>query len=383
VTYFTLYVILLPVTFLLCFIIKNKALNKIPFFLIILVGLIRYDTTTDYISYVESFRDIRENVYNGHFEVGFIELNKIFSFSKWGFIPMLMVSMLIPYIQVYKIFKKQDILVIGSFLFLIFGYFTRFENIVRQGISIGIFYYIVNFAIRGKYIYYLSYSIIAFLFHSSALILLPYYFLIKIASRLKPNLILSAIILLTFFVFYLSNVSQLIVGLILNNLPFYENYLTDIDFGLKHSGLLLFFKLAVAWLPIFVFRNKKKTAFLNLILNLSWISALGNLIAQDFIVLDRIFEYLYLFQLVAISLMLKDFFIKKRSIHYGVILLFLFSFMHYRNINSYYTDNSYQSIFSENCKRSLFYKRYHRWEVINFDATVNSYRKTIVKIRND
>ena len=78
--YYTLYVIIFPIIFIICFLNRNSYVKKIPFFLILFFGLIRYDTTSDYSAYVVAFWDIKKGVYDGWFEVGFVEFNKLFIF---------------------------------------------------------------------------------------------------------------------------------------------------------------------------------------------------------------------------------------------------------------------------------------------------------------
>lgn len=380
-SYFFLYVYLLPIIFIICYFNRNNVSKSIPFLLIIILGVIRYDTTTDYSAYISAFWDIKKNIYNGHFESGFVAFNRLFTFSKWGFIPMLAVSILIPYVQVYKIFKKYNILIIGSFIFLTFGYFTRFENIVRQGISIGIFYYSLQFAINNKFFKFFLLTALAFLFHASALVLIPYYFLIRFLYKQNTKLKSSLILLLIFYFFYIFNVSQYLLSFVMDNIPFYKVYTEGFEFGEKSSGILLLFKIIIAWLPIYFFKNVNTSPFINLSLNLSWISALGHLIAQDFIVIDRMFEYLYIFQVISISLMIKTLLLKNKTYKFAITFIILFFYMHYRNIEFYYTKNNYQTIFSYNCKENIVYYRYHKWEIENWDLSDNNYRGDTYIIR--
>ena len=377
--YYTLYVIIFPIIFIICFLNRNSYVKKIPFFLILFFGLIRYDTTNDYSAYVVAFWDIKKGVYDGWFEVGFVEFNKLFTFSKWGFVPLLMISLFIPYHQIYKILKREKILVIGSFVFLTFGYFIRFENIVRQGISMGIFYYSLNYAIEKKIIKYITCVLIAVLFHTSSIILIPYYFLVRFFINRKINTFFGGALLLIFFLLYISGFSGLLLDLLISKSTILQKFTLDFVLAEKTLGLTLLFKLFIAWLPSYVLKNYDNNKFVNLSINLSLISAILSIILIDIILLERIVEYLYIFQLVAISMMIKKLFVIRNFILLPACV-FLLMVYHHRNVYSYYKEYKYQSIYSENFKNNIFYKRYHRWELINFDNDDNAYRGTKVKI---
>lgn len=383
--YYTLYVIFFPVLFLICYLHKNVHIHKIPFFLILFFGLIRYDTTTDYSAYVVAFWDIKKGVYDGWFEPGFVAFNKLFTFSIWGFVPLLMVSLFIPYAQIYKILKREKILVIGSFVFLTFGYFIRFENIVRQGISMGIFYYSLNYAINKKITKYSICVLISFLFHTSSIVLIPYYFLIRFFIDRKINTFFYGALILISYTLYINDVFKLILISLISKIPILQTLISDaillnaIDYE-KTLGFTLLFKLFIAWLPSFVLRNDIKNTFVNLSINISTISALISIFLIDIIILERVIEYLYIFQLIAISVMINKLLSERKFILIPVVSIFLLMIVHSRNVNSYYKNYNYQSIFSKNFKNNIFYKRYHRWELVDFDNDDNVYRGTNVLI---
>lgn len=379
-TYFVIYLVILPILFLFCHLNNNCHTKKIPFLLILLLGLIRYDTTTDYSAYVTAFWDIKKGVYDGWFESGYVTFNKLFTFSKWGFVPVLMISLFIPYHQIYKVLKREKILVVGSFVFLTLGYFIRFENIVRQGISMGIFYYSLNYAIDKKILRYLICVSLAICFHTSAIVLIPYYFLIRLLVNKKINTYFWGIVMLIFYVLYMNNLSHLILTFVISKIPILQELTLNAVLSEKTLGLTLLFKLFIAWLPSYVLREHVNNQFINLSINMSLISALISLILIDLILLDRIVEYLYVFQLVAISTMIKRLLADRKFLLLPVTCIFLLMGYHYRNVNSYYKDYEYQSIFSENFRNNIFYKRYHRWEIANFNNEDIAYRGTKIKI---
>ena len=381
--YFTLYVITFPIIFIICFLNSNSYIKKIPFFLILFFGLIRYDTTTDYSAYVVAFWDIKKGIYDGWFEIGFVQFNKLFTFSKWGFVPMLMVSLFIPYNQIYKVLKREKILVIGSFVFLTLGYFIRFENIVRQGISMGIFYYALNYSIEKKTLKYVICALIAILFHTSSIVLIPYYFFIRFFINRKINTYFWGAVMLTFYIMYLYDFSGIILNFLISKIPILKEFTLEFVLSEKTLGLTLLFKLFIAWLPSYVLKDYDNNQFINLSINLSVVSAFLSLLLIDIIVLNRIVEYLLIFQLVAISVMIKKLLVFRKfnlSHLIPVVCVCVLMAHHSRNVDSYYKEYDYQSIFGSNFINNIFYKRYHRWELVNFDNDDNAYRDTKIKI---
>lgn len=358
----------------------NSMLKKLPFFLITFFGLIRYDTTTDYSAYVLAFWDIKKNLYDGWFEEGFVLLNKFFSFSQFGFVPLLMFSLIIPYNEIYKILKREKILVLGALVFLTFGYFIRFENIVRQGLSMGIFYYSLQYALDKKYIKYLIAASIAIFIHSSAFVFIPYYFLIRYYAKAKINTYYWGIALLSLFILYMINGTSLILNLIITNIPFLQDLISNEITSQKSLGLTLLFKIIIAWLPSYYLKDHANNQFVNLSINLSVLSVLISLILIDIIILERVVEYLYIFQIVSISVMLKRLMVKRNLYLTPLGCIFLMMVYHYRNVDSYYKDYNYQSIFSENFENNIFYKRKHRWNTKNFDNDDNVNRDTKIKL---
>ncbi len=354
--FYTIYLIIIPLIALL--ISQKKKYHFIPFLIIAILGLIRYDTTTDYSAYVTGFWDIRNNNYSGWFEPGYVLLNQIFSFSKWGFIPVLMISIFVPYIQIYKLFKKYDIVLIGTLLFLFLGYITRFENIVRQGLALGIFYFSFKYIEQGKFVKYLLMTALAASIHLSAIMFIPYYFLIKYVSIKKPPVLFSGLILLILYILTMSGATATFLSILLKDVPFYTVYTENLEIGKLSLGLTLLFNTFIAWLPI-IFVDKNNKNYWRVI-NLSWISAGGFILVQNFIVVNRIFEYLYIFQIIAISLMLKKMFYQKiRAV--AVTLLLMMFVLHVRRDLFYYGNNIYNTIFSQKSMEHKFYKRHHKW----------------------
>jgi len=320
--------------------------------------MVRYETVTDYSAYVQAFWDIRGGIYDGWFEYGFQLLNKPFAFSEWGFIPLIMLCTLIPYAGIYSCFRKYDIVLWGTLVFVLSGYITRYDNIIRQGISMGLFFYAMRFALQKNFAKYILYCGFAIIFHYSAIVLIPFYFLIRFASSFKPPVILSFLLVVTFFMLYMIGVFEALSNFVFDIFPFYKNYINKSEFGAATIGVSALFKSLLAWVPTLLI-SRKDSADVRMIVNMSWFAALGYLLVRNFIVLDRVVEYLYIFQVIAIAIFFKrltyKFKLNKMILCYGLVLMLFVT--HIRFVINYYGNNIYYTVFSNKCLDHKFYDR--------------------------
>jgi len=347
--------ILLPLLLVATFHTLGKY-KYIPFFLFMILSMIRYDTVSDYYNYVKTFWAVREGTQPIRFEIGYILLNKLFSFSVWGFIPVLAISIFIPLKGIYNLLRKYDIVLIGFFLFVLFDSVNKFENLVRQGIAIGVFYFAINYVINRKLLKFSLLSLFAMTFHISAIVLFPFYFLIRFSRKLVLSPIVSLSALLLAYLLYVTGVFYEIMQplfLIFDRYGLYINYQSSSSF---FSHLIILMKVFLSWLPVLYFNKRNTTDDTNMIINLSWISMLGILVTHDFFVVERLFEYLSIFRLIALALMLKNLSRKTTFIYVIAIVAPLFIYHTIFTIR-YYGFNNYKTVFSEDCRKHRFYVR--------------------------
>lgn len=352
--YWILYLVL-PA--LLGILVRNKPkYHMYPFIFFMILSMIRYDTTSDYDEYVKVFWKVRNGLYNDYFEWGYVLLNKIFSFTKWGFIPLIALSIYIPFKGVLNLFKEHNILLWGTFVFITFGFITRYENIIRQGIAMGIFYYSLKYIKTNNLVKYSFLAILATFFHTSGIILFLYYFIIKFARNIKIQPFYSLAFVLAAYLLYLTGTFMNLAGNIFPIIPQYAIY-AGFDSVSAESGFGVLYKVLLAWLPSFYFHKKEVSSDVRMVLNLSWISTIGFLIIHDFVVLDRIIEYLYIFQIISISLLFQALY--RNNINRILLPLIIIPFFYTYSVFvfSYYRNYNYQSIFSEDCIKHRFYHR--------------------------
>lgn len=354
--FFLFLYVVLPVFFIILFKKKVKY-HHVPFVFFLILSLIRYDTVSDYFNYVVKFWDIRKGITNYvTFEIGYLSLNKLFSFSKWGFIPLLGICIYLPFIGVKKLLKEYDVFFIGFFVFIAFGMITRLENIVRQGFAMGVFFLSIDLIKKGKLFKYTLRVVFASLFHTSAVALIPFYFLIKKCRTINVRPAISLTLLSIVFVLYATGLFFELVKPVFGMYEKYVNYFTLRSSNSVSSYFIVAFKVILSWYPSLFFYGKNKSEDVNMVINISWISMLGYMIFHDFLVLDRVFEYLYIFQIIAIALTVKTLLFKKRLVPVLFIISPLFIYHSYF-VYRYYGTNKYQTVFSEDCMEHRLYMR--------------------------
>ena len=147
-TFFNLYIIVLPAIFYVARICKW---NNLPFFILILLAIIRYDTVSDYYSYIDIFAQIRQNSVEWFvYEPLFHLLNLLFSFTSRGYIIVIIFCTIIPYVALYTQARKYQVFYWSTLFFYLFGYITKFDNIMRQDVAIGLFILSIPYAMRNN-----------------------------------------------------------------------------------------------------------------------------------------------------------------------------------------------------------------------------------------
>ena len=207
----------------------------IPILLFTIVFGIRYGVGVDYFNYVEIYEFWNTGSYSEErFEL-FPSL--IFSFCDKFLLSPVFIFVVFSFLDIYFIylaFKERKIVLAYSILMFIFlgvGIWS-FMNTIRQGVAICIFLYSLLFICNKKFIYYCIFTLCAFFFHRSALILLPLYFLFYSGQVYCKNRIFQ-FVLLSFSACF----SMLGVGQYLSN--FFDGIILFLDIFLLHLIILL------------------------------------------------------------------------------------------------------------------------------------------------
>lgn len=358
-TYFTLYIIIIPLLCYICYIYGKR--KYLPFLLLVILSLIRYDTTSDYHNYVRIFFE----TFDGQIsekqkaEYGFVLLNKFFGFSKWGFIGVFAVVTLSIYYTFMYYFKKYDILCIGTFILLCMGCMTNYDNIVRQTMAIALFNTSILLFTKKKYIYAIIMVLVAPAFHTSAYVMLIFIPLSMFFRRIiVPKKIMYLTIVVLFLLYYsgaFDAVRDYIFSLsfVVNGL--YGDY-ADVEFAKSYIGVAFIIKTLIC---MFTFSVIDKIEDKNIIMciNMTWLYIIIEIIFSGIPFFYRIGDYLSLFYVVSISYSIM-FYInnsRKRISYMLIITLYLLLINHV--VFYYGVNNMYNTIASDNCREHKFYIR--------------------------
>jgi len=232
--------------------------HYLALFIIVIVLGYRYDVGSDWSSYKSVYEHYQSNswmIRKG--EVGFTGLTKLLQSFGLNYVWLFLSAAIIPWSLIFVSANKKLLPIILLFLFTD-GFFFISMNAIRQFIAIGIFVFAIQY-LRNKniYLYFLS-IFIAISFHSSAVILLPLYFLPY--GKLNNRYIWLAIILGS-FLFRLSpltiNFMESAIRYISSFIPYLEYYLSHFDRGLfdvdgvNSTGLGDMFRIALVFILLF------------------------------------------------------------------------------------------------------------------------------------
>lgn len=218
---------------------RQKGWGEFYAILLIIVSSFRYDVGMDYLAYEEMFNLITIGQEQDVSELGFVLLCKMCAIISGSAQMMFMVCAIFTILLLYKSFRLfSPNIVMSLFFFMCMGqlYLTTF-NAVRQYIAIAIFTYSIKFILEKKVMKYVLSILVATLFHNTAIILLPLYYLL-------PKKI-SKVVMISFGVLLTSSIG-IITDIILNS-PYaiyleFEHYAKEvsiIDYLYIMFGLLI------------------------------------------------------------------------------------------------------------------------------------------------
>jgi len=245
------YYCLLLFTTMIWLIFEKKALNRESYFLIFIfltlfAGVRNYDVGTDTSLYVRDFiTGIHYNYYNfdPNVEYGYQYLvYTILKFTNEYHWYLLSVAFISVGLMIYSIRKYSTDYILSIYIYITFGFYTFLFNTIRQAIALAILFYGIKFFLEKKLIKYLVVVLIASLFHISAWIMIPFYFIVHFKFKVEIKAILifiSSAILSSMVIQYMSASNKR-----------YEQYTQESE----HAGgylLLFFYSFIAVFLYIF------------------------------------------------------------------------------------------------------------------------------------
>lgn len=314
---------------------KIQLIDLIMILMLIIVTGIRFEVGSDYLSYLDEYKKTNLNLKNiieiflEDPEIGFsllsyflksITANEYAIF--WG-ISIIIYPLLIIYMR-----KNTEIVWFAFATFLLLGFFDVSMNILKQQVAMVLILFSYEYLIEKKYIKFVLITMLAGIFHITAIIAA---FLLVISRFIKPtykNLFRSIIIGIVALITY----KFFLVELFSYNTIFskYESYLLIQDSKLNRN-VRVYSVIGYAFVFILISfillsKNKNLKSIMkekHKMISLLFIGIIINILAIDYWVLNRIALYMYQFIIVLLPAYLKVKMNKKERLINTLIISFI------------------------------------------------------------
>lgn len=310
---------------------KNKTnsyiLNILAFLsLWALPALRNYSVGSDSEMYANIFSRISSyTIENSPAEIGYLILNKVtnlFNSSGSNQIIFITTSFISLYLISRVIFKYSRAYELSFFLFITMYFYYDSFNLVRQFIAIGITFYAIKYIFSKEFYKYLFMIIISFLFHQSAIIMIPFYFILQIKIPNKVyGIILSVGIIGCFCI-------NKVLMMIFTIIPRYQKYASGELSKLLSEGShwIHALTLFLLFIVIFLFKEKlvNKDEKNNIYINALFFSVILQILGIKSVLFSRVVYYLSIYSVLLIPNFLDIIYIKKRGVAYLTIIVIYF-----------------------------------------------------------
>ena len=206
------------------------------FILLFFISTYRGDFTTDYINYSNLFHTYNyysfSDIFTAGFyqEIGYVFLNKLIGVFSTNEIYLFAVTTLIILFGFYHHISRYSVNIwLSILMFVTVGsYYTSF-NITRQILAASIIFFGSRFLYERKFFKFVLIVILASLFHKTALIMIPFYFILNF--RIRFSNIFFVLIGSSLVFYFFQDLLYL-----LQNLGIYDNY-TDSSYGMTGASV--------------------------------------------------------------------------------------------------------------------------------------------------
>lgn len=330
------YLLIIYIPTIFCFLgnmlkIKKKTLLQFSFFFLFLVAAFRFEFGADYTSYYSFYNKFLLKKYEEltFLEIGYRWLNILISSMKLDFNILLSV---ISFVNLYFFYRFMIFINIKrSFYWIIFFTYISLYNLyfyhlsmIRQSIAIYIFLFSFQYIYKKEIKKYIIIILLATLFHKSAIILLPIYYINRINFKIKY--------ICLFFIcsiFFIINV-ELFVNLLtkvleLVNMDKYVHYInvTPIKFN---TGIGFILNICSIFLFSYLLKLKfsKKNKLLIKMILISRLLIFLNIVGIS--ILHRVVSYfdIYTIFIPCIIILSLENKIKKNKLYYILFCSYLF-----------------------------------------------------------
>lgn len=247
--------------------VKIDFLKFIPMLPLALISGFRYGVGQDYFyTYVPIFNQAAtgqlENTWG---EIGYIYLNKIVAMFTNDYAGIFLVtSIIFIYLVFDTIYKESDNWTFSALLLVLMGYYFCFMNGIRQMLAVSILLFSIKYIRERNLIKFLLIIMLASLFHSSALLFIPVYFIYKL--KIGPKVM--GISIATFYAFS-SIVSKYVLNFV--GVTKYSWYLDSV-YKAERTGIIMILINVCILVFALLFNNDKKN---DLFIKIQWLAVIS------------------------------------------------------------------------------------------------------------
>ena len=256
---------MLPYLLLLSFImfwifLEKKSLNRdafwVPFFALVLFASFRnYLVGTDTGTYIKNFVNqldynyfsFRDGVELGYQLIEYFLLRITHNYF-WLFF---VTSFIVVFCYLYIFRKNSKDYITSVFIFITLGTYTFFFNGLRQGLAMAVFAFAIPYLITRNFYKYFLICIFASFFHTTALLMVPFYLLVNLNFKLLYKLVA------TFFGSFI--LSKYLIAYIASTNERYESYTqtSENSGGLLTLGFYVIM-LVILYISSYIYKIKDK-----------------------------------------------------------------------------------------------------------------------------
>lgn len=290
------------IIFIIAFVFSIPDLNDrvrmvfFTFFILFLFLALRYDYGNDYMSYYKNYIDINNGLPAwGHTNILYKYLNLLApTYEVFIAIISLFYIISIHYLMrsnlnINNYWFAIIILLLNPYLFLVH------LSSLRQTIAICIFIFAVDAAVKRKSLLYFLLILAATGFHSSAIILMPIYFIAN-TRRISKNLIL--LIFIGILILIATPLFETVIYFVLNKLSLASLYQHYFEQGLQNSFRATM--IASIFFFVIIFNINKLEGREIIYAKLSLIASIISILAYKLSMLSRVGMYFDVFLIVTL-----------------------------------------------------------------------------------
>ena len=296
--------------------------------LIFLAGLRGYTVGADlenYLGAIEYYRKLpmqsvlfAKLVYPFDYEIGYFIFVKLCAFLRMNNTIFLFVIAVITYVPVFKLIKKKSTMpFLSIFIYFAFGTFSYSLGLFRQMIAISIIICGIKYIEEQKLCKYVLVIILAMMFHTTALIMLPFYWIQKIDLK-------KLFIWIIWFEVIGFLLGKEVINLVIYLLPKYSGYIDSI-YGGSGGGVfnLIFLNVIMIMGLLYNKYTPQKAYQSRFFLNALAIAICFQVLGYHMEIFGRIVSYYSIYLIILIPQMITSLF-KGRSKYIGISVVMLF-----------------------------------------------------------